>query len=262
MKPVVEPHELAEKALTLQARSTEEAIGSVKEVAGGSIELAKEAITSQKEITERAIENTSKQSNDEIKIKKDFILECLKYLDAPNHEFNTEIYKAIIPLSGDENRQEKLLESFSLRVTIRIGLEYYDELISDGEDVADLLNEIINKFFSFTGGVLDRKMGGWRDTKEPALELSASMQYLQLYSNLNNIKYICQRACWNLNQTTVYVELSGPEPKYQEVNPLTKEQKQWLGKQKDGKEPVTFNQGIFEMLDEKMKDVDSGFSHA
>ena len=248
-------HELAEKALTLQARSTEEAIGSVKEVAGGSIELAKE-------ITERAIENSSKQSNDEIKIKKDFILECLKYLDAPNHEFNTEIYKAIIPLSGDENRQEKSLESFSLRVTIRIGLEYYDELISDGEDVADLLNKIINTFFSFTGGVLDRKMGGWRDTKEPALELSASMQYLELYSNLNYIKYICQIACLNLNQTTVYVELSGPEPKYQEVNPLTKEQKQRLGKQKDGKEPVTFNQGIFEMLDEKMKDVDSGFSHA
>ena len=56
-------------------------------------------------------------------------------------------------------------ESFNLNVTIRIGLAYYPDLIPDGEDVADLLNQIIDKFFTITGGALDRKMGGWRTLK-------------------------------------------------------------------------------------------------
>ena len=239
-----------------------EALSGITQTAGQAIDSASQMAEGNQEITKQLIQNNAKESVDEIKIKKDFILECLKYLDAPNHEFSTEIYKAITPLSGDENRQERVSESFNLRVTIRIGLEYYDELITDGEEVVDLLNQIINTFFSFTGGVLDRKMGGWRDTKEPALELSASMQYLQLYANINQIRHMCQIACWNLNQTTVYVELSGPEPKYQEVNPLTKEQKEWFEKQKHGKKPVKFSQSIFEMLDEKEEEIDSGFSYS
>jgi len=204
----------------------------------------------------------SSDSYDEMEIKKQFIKECLRYLNAPKHEFSTEIYNAIIPFSGDQNRQEKLSDSFNLGVKIRIGLEYYDDLIPDEQEVVDLLNQIIKKFFYFTGGALDRKMGGWRNTTEPTLELSASMQYLEVYANLVHLRQICQVACWNLNQTTVYVELSGPEMKFDEVNPLNEEQKQWIEQQKNGKEPVKFSQGIFEMLDERKNEIDGGFSHA
>ena len=249
-----------------------QAIESVKQTSGQAIEsmtkTSGQAMESVTQTSGQAMESViqsaevSSDSYDEMEIKKQFIKECLRFLNAPKHEFSTEIYNAIIPFSGDENRQEKLSDSFNLGVKIRIGLEYYDDLIPDEQEVVDLLNQIIKKFFSFTGGALDRKMGGWRNTTEPTLELSASMQYLDLYANLVHLRQICQVACWNFNQTTVYVELSGPEMKFDEVNPLNDKQKQWIEQQKGGKKPVKFSQGIFEMLDERKNEIDSGFSHA
>ena len=216
------------------------------EVVEGSQQIVQEAIVSNARLSE---EGRSEEPS-ETEAKRAFILESIKYLNHPEYEFSDDIYQGIIPYSGDSNRPQKSSDSFTLTVTIRIGMEYYEDLIPDGEDVVEILNKIIQEFFDFTGGVLDQKMGGWNDTKEPVLELSASMQYAVLYINLHKIKEICSRACWNFNQETVYVEINGPEPKSREINPLNDVQKKKIAEQKKGKTPTKFSQSIFEMLDE------------
>ena len=55
-----------------------------------------------------------------------------------------------------------------------------------------------------------------------------------------------------VNQTTVYVELSGPEMKFDEVNPqMKKETVDWNSRKKDGKKPVTVQPRYFLCLMKK-----------